>query len=120
MPWDTYAWIGVISAVLGALSAIAGIAVNALLSKRRESGSADTADASTLFNASHQLIQSLMTSQQHLSQRLDAMTGQFDKLLQRVEQLINQQSEMIRQAREQTKTLHSIEESASKEGVKKP
>lgn len=87
--------IGGAATLVGAVTGLVGALLGAAMQRRRESGSAATADASTLFNASFQLIRALMDAQQQLGSRLDGLTARFDEMLRRVEQLVDQQGELI-------------------------
>lgn len=94
--------IGGAATLVGAVTGLLGALLGAAMQRRRESGSAATSDASTLFNASFQLIRALMESQQQLGMRLDGLTARFDQLLQRVEELIDQQGELVELSRRRT------------------
>lgn len=105
-----------LAAVVGFASAVVGAAASAgtawlaqRTQRRRESGTVQTSDAQTLFSASNQLIQMLLTTTQTLTQRLDDMVARFEQLAERVDRLVQQQDEILRLQREQTRTLHSIE-----------
>jgi uncharacterized protein HemX len=105
----TIAAISASAAVIAATGGIIGAGLTAWVQRRREAGSVTTSDAQTLFTASNQLIQMLLQSTQTLTDRLDQMAQHFDALASRVEKLVQQQDELLRLQRDQTRTLHKIE-----------
>jgi uncharacterized protein HemX len=98
-----------LAAIIAAVGGVFGAGTTAWLQKRREGGTVKTSDAQTLFTASNQLIQMLLQSTQTLTDRLDQMAQHFDTLASRVEKLVQQQDELLRLQRDQTRTLHKIE-----------
>lgn len=109
MPLESYLLTGLAGTAIGASATIAGAIIQAQTQRRREAGTVQTSDAQTLFSASNQLIQMLLSTTQTLTQRLDDMVARFEQLAERVDRLVQQQDELLRLQREQTRTLHSIE-----------
>ncbi|GIW18729.1 MAG: hypothetical protein KatS3mg064_2836 [Tepidiforma sp.] len=109
MPLESYLLTGLAGTAIGASATIAGAIIQAQTQRRREAGTVQTSDAQTLFSASNQLIQMLLTTTQALTARLEEMAGRFDHLTDRVDQLVAQQEELLKLQREQTRTLHAIE-----------
>ncbi|GIV82465.1 MAG: hypothetical protein KatS3mg051_1819 [Anaerolineae bacterium] len=101
--------IAISSALIGAVTSLTTTWLSNATQRRAQSGSVQTADAQTLFQASNQLIQMLLTTTQQLSERLDRLTEHLGTMMDRVERLVAQQDELLRLQREQTKTLHNIE-----------
>jgi uncharacterized protein HemX len=98
-----------VAAIIAATGGIIGAGLTAWVQKRREAGSVKTSDAQTLFTSANTLIQMLLQSTQTLTDRLDQMAKHFDALADRVEKLVQQQDELLRLQRDQTRTLHKIE-----------
>lgn len=109
MPLESYLLTGILGTVVGAGATVAGAVIQANTQRRREAGTVQTSDAQTLFSASNQLIQMLLTTTQTLTARLDDMVNRFEQLAERVDRLVAQQDELLKLQREQTRTLHSIE-----------
>lgn len=109
MPLESYLLTGLAGTAIGAAATVAGTLIQANTQRRREAGTVQTSDAQTLFTASNQLIQLLLSTTQTLTQRLDEMVARFEQLAERVDRLVQQQDELLRLQREQTRTLHSIE-----------
>jgi uncharacterized protein HemX len=98
-----------VAAIIAATGGIIGAGLTAWVQQRRETGSVRTSDAQTLFTSANTLIQMLLQSTQTLTERLDQMAQHFDTLADRVEKLVQQQDELLRLQRDQTRTLHKIE-----------
>lgn len=109
MPLESYLLTGLAGTAIGASATIAGAIIQANTQRRREAGTVQTSDAQTLFTASNHLIQMLLQTTQTLTQRLEEMAVRFESLTDRVDRLVAQQDELLRLQREQTRTLHSIE-----------
>lgn len=100
---------GIGSASIGAASALLTAWITSHAQRRRESGTVQTSDAQTLFSASNQLIQMLLSSTQSLTQQLDTLTGRLESLMRQIDRIVQQQEELLRLQREQTQTLRRIE-----------
>lgn len=101
--------VSLVSAAIGATASLGATWLTSATQRRAQSGSVGTSDAQTLFAASNQLIQLLLTTTQQLTEQLRQLTGQLDTMTTRVERLVQQQDELLRMQRDQMETLHRIE-----------
>jgi hypothetical protein len=104
---------GFAGTVVGAGGTMLSTIVQSRVQSRRESGTVNTADASTLFQTMHALISTLVGTTTALAGRLDEMGVKFGQLADRIDRMVQQQEELIALQHEQLKSLHAIESSTA-------
>lgn len=111
--------VSVVSAAIGAGATLGASWLTSSTQRRAQSGSVQTADAQTVFSAYGQLSQMLLQLTQQTTDRLDRVVARVDDLVQAQQRILEQQDELLRLQREQVSSLHRIENGGAGHGATK-
>ena len=107
------AMVAVTSALVAAMTTAATTWIQSRTQRRRESGTVQTSDAQTVFQAYGQLSQMLLQLTRELSDQMRTIANQLEQVTRQQAELVRQQRDLIDLQHQQMELLAQIEGSVN-------